>query len=63
MGLDASDADAMFSAFAEGRDVSAGGVSWRYVATGLDGTPGAVTEAAPDQYTIHLGGGAGFQSE
>jgi hypothetical protein len=63
MGLDASGADTMFSAFAEGRDVSAGGVSWRYVATGLDGTPGAVTEAAPGQYTIHLGGGAGFQSE
>jgi hypothetical protein len=52
----------MLAAFAGGTDVDLAGRLWRYQASGLGGTPGQVVEAA-GQYSINLGGGAGFSTD
>lgn len=58
---DASDMQAMFAAFAAKQDVQVNGRLWRYQASGITGTAGAV-RLSGGTYSVNLGGGAGFVS-
>lgn len=62
LAYDAGQVDTLLTAFAAQRDVTIGGRTWSYRASGLTGAAGAVVEPSAGSFELNLGGGAGFAS-
>lgn len=61
LAYDAGKVERLLAAFAAQTDVTIGGVTWSYQASGLTGAAGVVVEpTSGNQYELNLGGGAGF---
>ena len=60
LNYNASEVQSMFTAFAGTTDVTVDGTFWEYQASGIVGVEGEVNNLGGGDFSINLGGGAGF---